>query len=98
MASVDVKPKVSFPLQPTQNTQTGMYPTESVLSSGQLSSDVASLFLDMTPAVTLSVTAASMHMVGANTGRPKPIILVRKYRLPSEGQYQTTIEKIISLT
>ena len=34
-------------IQPTQDPQTGMYPKESVLSTSQLPSGIASLFLDM---------------------------------------------------
>ena len=43
----------------SQDFQTGIYLKESVLSPDQLSSDIESLYLDMTPAVTLAVATVS---------------------------------------
>ena len=44
---------------PPQDHQTETYPKKSVSSPGQFSSGTASLFLDMTPAVMLTVATVS---------------------------------------
>ena len=44
---------------PPQDHQTETYPKKSVSSPGQFSSGIASLFLDMTPAVMLAVATVS---------------------------------------
>lgn len=47
-------------IQSAQDPQTGMYLKESVVLSGQLSSSIVNLLLDMAPAVTLTVTTVNM--------------------------------------